>query len=339
MRVFRHYSDLPSEARGAVVAIGNFDGVHRGHQEVINKAHRLARELEAPLAVLTFEPHPRSFFGRDSRPFRLTPFRIKARLLEALEIDLLFVLTFDEVLSALTAEEFAVNVLAQELGVRHVIIGDNFQFGKGRQGNIDFLQEKGREHGFGVSGVKLVTNSQAEIYSSTLVRDYLRSGNPTRAALLLGRYWEIEGRVQSGAQRGRTIGFPTANIDIGETVLPAFGVYAIRAGIDRGAETVWHSGVANFGNRPTVDGTQVVLEVHLFDFDEDLYGQHLRVALVDYIRPEQKFDGLDALKAQIQKDSERARATLALEKWDASWPASPFMQVTAERDSEAPERS
>lgn len=334
MRVFRHYSNLPDEARGAVVAIGNFDGIHRGHQAVIGKAGRLARELGAPLAVLTFEPHPRNHFRPDSPPFRLTPFRLKARLIEALEVDCLFVLRFDRALAELSAEAFIAEVLVTGLGVRHVVVGDNFRFGRKRTGDIALLETRGRSNGFGVTCLGRITGPSGasgggtgdpEPFSSTHVRDYLANGNPTRAALLLGRYWEIEGRVQRGDRRGRALGYPTANVALGDILLPAFGVYAVRAGIDRGAATNWHAGAANIGIRPMFESERPLLEVHIFDFDRQIYGRHMRVALVDYLRPEMAFDDVEALKAQMAEDCRRARASLAYEDWDASWPASPFM--------------
>ena len=177
-----------------------------------------------------------------------------------------------------------------------------------------------------------IEGTSGESYSSTGIRDYLTAGNPTRAALLLGRYWEIEGRVQTGAKLGRKLGFPTANIALGEVLKPAYGVYAVRAGIDRGEQTVWHPGVANIGVRPMVEGDEPLLEVHLFDFDEDLYGQHMRVALVDYLRPEMKFDDMEALRVQMVEDSRRARVILDWEDWDPAWPASPFMSATHDQE-------
>ncbi len=332
MAIYRHSSDLPDEALGAVVVIGNFDGVHRGHQAVIDQAGRLAREFETSLGVLTFEPHPRRFFQPDSPPFQLTSFRLKLRLLEALGVDNVFVLPFDRALSETSAEDFVRQILVEGLRPRHVLVGDNFFFGHKRGGDSDLLERLGRRDGFGVSVVRRIEGTTGEAYSSTGIRDYLTAGNPTRAALLLGRYWEIEGRVQTGAKLGRKLGFPTANIALGEVLKPAYGVYAMRAGIDRGGQTVWHPGVANIGVRPMVEGDEPLLEVHLFDFDEDLYGQHVRVALVDYLRPEMKFDDMEALRVQMIEDSRRARVILDWEDWDPAWPASPFMSVRREQD-------
>ncbi len=328
MAIFRHTADLPSEVQGAVVAIGNFDGVHRGHQAIIDKVGRLARELQTTCAVLTFEPHPRRFFQPDSPAFQLTGFRLKVRLIEALGVDNLFVLPFNQALAALSAENFVREVLTKGLRVRHAVVGDNFAFGHKRQGNIGILEELGQTHGFGVTAMRRVTGTRGAPYSSTGIRDYLKAGNPTGAAWLLGRYWEIEGRVQRGDKLGRKLGFPTANIELGDSLEPAYGVYAVRAGLDQAGGTVWHPGVANLGVRPTVGGTGVLLEVHLFDMDEDLYGQHLRVALADYLRPEWKFDDLDAMKVQMVEDARRARVILEWEEWDSSWPAGPFMSVT-----------
>jgi riboflavin kinase/FMN adenylyltransferase len=331
MRVLRHTDGVPADARGAVVAIGNFDGLHRGHQAVIGKAARLARELEAPLALLTFEPHPRSFFRPQDPPFRLTPFRLKARLIEALGVDLLVTLRFDRSLASLSAEDFVRRILVEGLAARHIVVGDNFHFGKGRGGDVALLEEMGRHNGFGVSALARVVGAGSEPYSSTQVREYLKAGNPTRAGLLLGHYWEIAGRVQHGDKRGRELGFPTANLRLGKVLRPAFGIYAVRAGIDRGASTDWYGGAANVGMRPMWRTEEPMVEVHLFDFEGDLYGKHLRVALVDYLRPELKFDSLEALTEQIAEDCRRARDNLAYEQWDSSWPASPFMTPETER--------
>ncbi len=311
MRLYRHTADLPAGERGAVVALGNFDGVHHGHRAVIGTAQRLARELGAPSAVLTFEPHPRSVFRPDDPPFRLTPFHIKTRHIQALGVDQLIVRHFDERLRTKTAQAFVDDILVGDLGVRHVVCGYDFLFGHKRGGDPAFLEAAGQANGFGVTMVGPVRDPDGGVYSSTRVRDALVAGRPREAAHVLGSPWEIEGRVAHGDKRGRTIGFPTANIALGEYLRPAFGVYAIRAGLDRGAETVWHKGVANLGARPTVGGTVERLEAHLFDMSADLYDQHLRVQLVEFLRPEQTFASFDALKDQILRDAEAARTVLA----------------------------
>ncbi|MEA2778576.1 MAG: riboflavin kinase / adenylyltransferase [Rhodospirillaceae bacterium] len=311
MRLFRHHTEIPVEARGAVVALGNFDGIHIGHQRVIDEAARIAAELRAPCGVLTFEPHPREYFQPDRPPFRLTPFRIKLRQFEAMGLDYLYLLAFDHSMAERSPESFIIEVLGEGIEPAHVVVGYDFVFGRGRSGNAQLLGDLGRAAGFAVTSVSAASDATGIVYSSTKVRERLGAGDPLGAALLLGRPWEIEGRVETGDQRGRQLGFPTANIALGEYLQPALGVYAVKTGIDEGRGTQWHDGVANLGRRPTVGGTRVQLEAHLFDFAGDLYGRHLRVALVDFIRPERKFDGLDALKAQIAGDSREARTRLA----------------------------
>ncbi|HMA51816.1 MAG TPA: riboflavin biosynthesis protein RibF, partial [Magnetospirillaceae bacterium] len=247
-------------------------------------------------------------FTPDQPPFRLTPFRIKARLIEALSVDFLLMQHFDKAFAAHTAEEFIDEVLIKGLGVRAVVVGYDFCFGKARTGSVEML--RGRPE-FETVSVDAQSGPDGQTYSSNLIRQSLLDGKPDNAARLLGRPWEIEGRVETGDQRGRTIGFPTANLHLGDYMRPAIGVYAVRAGIDQGSDTIWHDGVANLGRRPTFDKQDVILEAHLFDFDGDLYGRHLRVALSGYIRAERKFDGLPALKAQIAEDCETARAILS----------------------------
>ncbi|MBF0561598.1 MAG: bifunctional riboflavin kinase/FAD synthetase [Alphaproteobacteria bacterium] len=311
MRIFRHFTELPANARGGAVALGNFDGVHRGHQVVIGTAVRLARQDRLPCVVMTFEPHPRSVFGQVSEPFRLTPFRIKARHIEAQNVDFLIAQHFDQEFARHTAAEFVERVLVDKLRARHVVVGYDYVFGKGREGDAQFLNRVADKSGFAVTRVDPVTATDGAVYSSTLVRTCLLEGRPLAAAELLGRYWEVEGRVEPGDQRGRRLGFPTANLKLGEFQRPALGVYAVRAGVDRGASTVWHDGVANFGRRPSFDDRDPLLEVHLFDFSSDIYNQHLRVALVAFLRPEQRFESLDELRSQIVKDTLAARTALA----------------------------
>jgi len=293
--------------------MGNFDGLHRGHAVLIGEARELARAKGRPAAVLTFEPHPRSVFFPGAEPFRLTPFRVKERELARLGIDLLFVQHFDLAFSAKSAEDFIAEVIVKAIGASHVVVGWDCTFGKGRRGTPDLLQAAGLQHGFGVTILEPVRGEGETIYSSTHIRELLKAGKPQEASALLGRFWEIDGRVAIGDRRGRTIGFPTANLGLDDYLHPAFGVYAVRVSGDGpddplNGRTV--EGVANIGLRPTVGGLVPRLEAHLFDTDADLYGRHLRVALIDFIRPEQKFAGLDALKAQIAEDAARARAIL-----------------------------
>ena len=310
MRIYRHYDALPADARGAAVAIGNFDGVHPGHQTVIHEAGLIAGDMCRPWAVLTFEPHPRAFFTPGSEPFRLTPFRSKARRIAELGADLLIVQQFDKAFSSLPAEDFVNTVLVDGLGAGHVVSGYDFVFGHKRGGNCELLLAMGAKKGFGFTAVNAQTDSSGEAYSSTRVRERRGDADPRGAAAILGRDFEIEGRVARGEARGKSIGFPTANIPLGAYLRPALGVYAVRAAIEQENGEIWLDGVANIGVRPTFGGDGVVLEVFLFDFDDDLYGKRLRVRLVDFLRPEKKFDGVDDLKAQIAQDSAKAQKIL-----------------------------
>ena len=310
MRIYRHYDTLPADARGAAVAIGNFDGVHPGHQTVIHEAGLIAGDMCRPWTVLTFEPHPRAFFTPDSEPFRLTPFRSKAQRIAELGADLLIVQRFDKAFSSLPAEDFVNTVLVDGLGAGHVVSGYDFVFGHKRGGNCELLLAMGAKKGFGFTAVNAQTDSSGEAYSSTRVRERLGDADPRGAAAILGRDFEIEGRVARGEARGKSIGFPTANIPLGAYLRPALGVYAVRAAIEQENGEIWLDGVANIGVRPTFGSDGVVLEVFLFDFDDDLYGKRLRVRLVDFLRPEKKFDGVDDLKAQIAQDSAKAQKIL-----------------------------
>ena len=308
--VFDHWRKTPPGARGGAVALGNFDGVHRGHQALLAHTAEHARALGAPLVVLTFEPHPPRFFVPDTGPFRLTLPPAKERLLAEAGVQAVLAQRFDEAFAALSADTFVEEVLLAGLGARHVVCGYDFTFGARRGGNVERLRQMGEERKFGVSVLAPVMH-EGEIYSSTRIREALRAGWPSEAAELLGRPWEIEGIVEQGDRRGRTIGFPTANVALGEHLRPRFGVYAVRVLIEGEAGTRWRGAVANLGRRPTVGKLQENFEVHLFDFEGDLYGKTLRVALVDFIRPEMKFAGLDQLKAQIATDAAAARTILA----------------------------
>ena len=311
MRTFRDEDAIPADARGSVAALGNFDGVHLGHRAVIARAGAIARARKAPLAVVTFEPHPRRHFQPQAEPFRLTPFDAKSRALAGLGIDHLFVLRFGAALAQRTPAEFVADVLVGRLGMVCAVTGDNFSFGRGREGDVGALERLGAARGLSVERVPPETSADGAICSSSRVREMLASGQVRKAAALLGRDFEIEGVVATGARLGNTIGFPTANLCLGEYARPALGVYAVRCAVDDGAPPCWYDGAANIGKRPTVGGTEERLEAHLFDFSGDLYGKRLRVALVERLRPERKFDGLDALKAQIAEDCRQARALLA----------------------------
>lgn len=304
--VFEHWQEAPAAWKGGAVALGNFDGVHRGHQALLATTAGHAQALKAPLVALTFEPHPRRFFVPDTGPFRLTLPPAKVRLLEQYGVQAVLAQRFDPAFAAVSAEAFIDEVLLGGLGARHVVCGYDFTFGSRRSGNVEKLRKMGEKRGFGVTVLDPVMR-EGEIYSSTRIREALRAGMAREATELLGHPWEIEGVVEQGDQRGRTIGFPTANVALGEHLRPRFGVYAVRALVD----DVWRNAVANLGKRPTVGKLQENFEVHLFDFVGDLYGRTLRVQLVDFIRPEMKFAGLDQLKAQIAADGQAARTLLA----------------------------
>lgn len=311
MRIFRHYNDVPDSLRHAVVAIGNFDGVHKGHQALIGHARELAQRNGAPLGVLAFEPHPQEFFRPQAECFRLTPFRTKARLLADQGADVLYALAFDAEMAKRTAEEFVHNILAKGLAVRGVVVGSEFQFGKGRGGNVAVLSQLGQVFGFSVDVFTPLIAHGTQKISSTEIRDALKAGKPDVAANLLGHWWTVESRVEHGDARGRALGFPTANMHLEGYVKPAFGVYAVRATIME-EETVagTHLGVANLGIRPMFQVPMPLLETYLFDFSGDLYGKHMAVELIAYLRPETHFTSVEVLKTQMVKDCVDARNTL-----------------------------
>lgn len=308
MKILRDYQFVDPKDRGASAAIGNFDGVHLGHRSVIELAR--SAEPQAPLGVLTFEPHPRAFFAPDAPPFRLMSREARASRLEKLGVDTLFELNFNAGLAALTPEAFAQRVLADGFGLRHVIVGADFCFGKGRSGTAEDLVTFGKEMGFGVTVAPLVAHTDTTV-SSTAIRRALSAGKPRDAAAMLGHWHRIEGPVISGEQRGRELGYPTANMSIDGLHPPAFGVYAVLADVLDGPHQGSYHGVASIGVRPMFGENVPNLETFIFDFSGDLYGAPLSVGLVDYLRPEEKFDGLDALITQMDSDSAAARRILA----------------------------
>jgi riboflavin kinase / FMN adenylyltransferase len=306
MKIFHDWRGLPADARGASVALGNFDGVHRGHAAVIRAAHTARPDV--PLAVLTFEPHPREVFRPDDPPFRLTLSAERADALAALGVDVLYEIPFNHAFSLMSAEDFVTEVLHNGIGARHLVCGADSAFGHRRGGGTEFLVERAEALGMGVTLVSPVTDAGGPL-SSTRIRRTLQDGYPERATADLGRPWTIRGLVSHGDKRGRTIGFPTANVPLGRHLEPARGVYAVKT---RLADGSWHKGVANIGRRPTVNaGPESRLEVNIFDYSGDLYDQDITVALHAYIRAEIKFSGLDALKTQIAADAQEARRLLA----------------------------
>lgn len=288
--------------------MGNFDGVHLGHRSVIETA-REARP-DAALSIITFEPHPRQFFAPDAPPFRLMNAEARANRLARLGVDHLFELPFGPVLAGLTPEAFAREVLCDGLGLAHVTVGADFCFGKGRAGDAGTLRDLGQRMGFGVTIAPLVGRGGQD-FSSTAVRDALAAGNPREAETMLGHWHRIEGEVIHGEKRGRELGWPTANMSVEGLHLPRLGVYAVLVDVLTGPDRGSYQGVASLGVRPMFGENRPNLEVHLFDFSGDLYGQHLSVALVEFLRDEAKFDGLPALIRQIEADAAGARTVLA----------------------------
>ena len=307
-RIIHGWKDLPPDARGAAVALGNFDGVHRGHAAVIGEAVAAAQRLDVPSGVISFEPHPRRYFQPDCDPFRLTTVAQQARALEALGVERLYLLPFDAEMAGMTDAAFAERVLADGLGVRHAAVGFDFTFGKGRSGSPEALRAYGERLGFTVSVVDRLDDADGLKLSSSAVREALKAGDMARAAAILGRPFAIRGTVIHGDKRGRTIGVPTANIEMGDYMRPAYGVYATRSRLPDGRVI---DGVASLGVRPMYALDTPLLEVWLFDFDEDLYGQTLDTELVAWLRGEETFDGLDALKTRIDADAAAARAVLS----------------------------
>lgn len=308
MHIHRAWTGLPASARGATVAMGNFDGIHRGHRAVLDAA-RAARP-DAPLGVVTFEPHPRQVFAPDSPPFRLMDATARANRLARLGVSQLFELPFGPVLAGLTPEAFARDVLAHGLGVVHVSIGADFRFGHKRAGDAAVLADLGRQLGFGVTAVPLSGLAGDEPASSTAIREALAEGRPRDAERMLGHWHRIEGPVLHGEKRGRELGYPTANMSVADRLLPKLGVYAVLVEVLGGPHRGSYRGVASLGVRPMFGDNAPNLETCIFDFSGDLYGAELSVALVEYLRPEQKFDSLDALIAQMREDEARARKVL-----------------------------
>lgn len=300
-------ASLPAYLKGSVVAIGNFDGVHRGHRAVLQAAIDEAHGHGRPVTAMTFEPHPRSVFAPHAPLFRLTPAHAKAEVMEALGLDGLIVLPFTRDFASLEAEQFVEEILIRALGIRHAVTGYDFHFGKGRAGTPDFLRASGEKHGFGVTIVSAENDEGGEVISSSRIRAALAEGDLALANGLLGYRWFAEAEVRHGEKRGRDLGYPTANLRLPDECSLRHGIYAVRVEVDGQR----HDGVASFGRRPTFDNGAPLLEVFLFDFSGDLYGKTLRVRFVSYLRPEERFDSIEALIAQMDRDSAEARAALA----------------------------
>ena len=305
MIVLHGTASVPPAARGAALAIGNFDGVHRGHQALLQAARDAAAQTGGKAGVILFEPHPREFFQPDKPHFRLTPLPRKLELLEAFGLDLAVVLRFDAALAGLSAEAFIAQVLVQELSVSHVVVGYDFRFGKGRTGDPETLRRAAAAHGFAVTVVAQVADA-GEVFSSSAIRAELAQGDVQGAAEMLGHWWRVTGTVIGGAKRGTGLGFPTANIALAPGTALAHGIYAVRVPVDGKP----HPAAAYLGTRPTFDDGAPVLEVFVLDFDDDLYGRQIAVDFIDHIRGDRRFDSIDDLKAQMQHDCDRARILL-----------------------------
>jgi len=307
MEFIRGLYNLGSDHLGCVATIGNFDGVHLGHKAVIRRLHERAESYHCPSTVITFEPYPQTFFakGHSAVP-RLTRMREKLEFLRAAGIDRVLCVRFNQVFADMAAKDFVSRVLVEQLGVKYLVVGDDFRFGKQREGDFQLLKSLGSEYGFEVEETPTLIVDNDRV-SSTRVRKSLSEGALDLTRRLLGRHYQISGKVAHGDKRGRLIGFPTANIPLHRESLPLRGVFAVMVDL-LGDKPI--AGVANIGNRPTVDGATSLLEVHLFNFEREIYGAHIRVDFIQKMRDEQKFDGLDALVAQIEKDSLEAKKCL-----------------------------
>lgn len=307
MELIRGIHNLRAEHVGCVLTIGNFDGVHRGHQAVLRRLQEQATQLGLPSCVMVFEPQPLEFFAREKAPARLSRLRDKYEAIAALNIDRLLCVKFDYAFAELTASEFIEQILMRKLAVRFLVIGDDFRFGLKRQGDFALLVEAGKQHGFQVLSTDTLLHDQQRV-SSTLLREALREGRLADVTQMVGHPYTITGRVAHGAKLGRTIGFPTANIHLKRLVVPVQGVYAVKVLI---ADDIYF-GVANIGFRPTVNGTRSQLEVHIFDFKDDLYGKQLQIHVCHKLRDEQKFPSFSALQTQITVDARQARQWFGL---------------------------
>ena len=306
MDILRSWRDTPPALKGAVLAIGNFDGVHRGHQAVLNEVKRLAAAEGRRTGAVVFEPHPREFFAPDQPFFRLTPLPVKLELLEALGLDQTFVLTFDKALSSLSSEDFVTGVVGKGFGASHVVVGYDFTYGKGRTGSVEQLAAFGKTLGFGVDVVAPVTLAGGVTFSSSTIRDHLRKGEVREAADQLGYWWRARGRVGHGAGRGKGLGFPTLNYKLAPGQDVSHGIYAMRV---HHAGQRYHA-AGYVGPRPTFGPDDPVLEAFLLDFSGDLYGEQVEVEFIDFIRPDHAFDTPEALAAQMAADCERAKSVL-----------------------------
>lgn len=298
MQIINDYSKKPAHAAKIVIALGNFDGVHKGHVAVVNTAIQIAKSNSLPSAVMTFQPHPIELFKPEIKNYRLTSFTQKAKLIENLGVDYLYIINFNSDFAKITAEDFITNILLEKLDASHVVTGYDYVFGNKKTGDTQMLEKLASKLGYNFTCVEAV--GEGEIFSSTKVRNALKDADLAKAQFILGRNYAVAGRVVRGDNRGKSIGFPTINVDSGDNLRPKSGVYAVKINIEQDCEI--YSGVANIGTKPTFDGLEQTLEVHIFDFAKDIYDQNVEIEFLRYIRPERKFSNADELVKQIQKD-------------------------------------
>ena len=311
MKTLQTYTNLSEADKGAVIALGNFDGLHRGHQAVIAEAKTIAERLGAPLGIGLFRPHPYRYFKPDAPAFRLMSAEVRAEIMPSLGVERLYEIPFDDDLREMDDTEFVERVLHRGLGIKHVVVGEDYGFGKNRCGNVESLTRLCKERGIGVTPMKPVgLHKLYGKYGSTEIRKALQQGDVFHAAHMLSRPWIVDGVVQKGQKLGRTLGFPTANIPLGDLVVPKLGIYCVETRLE--GEEEWRPSIASLGTRPTVGGEGILLETFIFDFDQDIYGQHIQVRFRSFIRGEEKFDDLEALIAQMKDDEAGARALFGL---------------------------
>jgi len=307
MRIIRDFEHCPAEEKGAVIALGNFDGLHLAHQAILKTCVDKAKELGAKPAIMTFEPHPREFFARDHQPLRILTLRRKLRLLREMGIKTIFMARFNKKLAATSAEDFVCELLHWQLGARHIVTGYNFAFGKNREGNTEFLEAMAKKLGIGFTRMAHIKTQEGRDISSSAIRTLLALGKMPDVAALLGHTYSIGGRVRSGDQRGRTLGFPTANLWLKTLFRPRFGIYAARVRFENGSV---HDAVASLGIRPMFATDRPLLEVHCFDLSRMFYGEYIDVELLDFIREEKTFDTIELLRGQMMEDCKKARQLL-----------------------------
>jgi riboflavin kinase/FMN adenylyltransferase len=330
LRIFRHHEQLPNPAKGFVVAIGNFDGVHLGHKSVIEHAQSLARDVGASCGVLTFDPHPRRFFEPEAPRFELTPLRSKVRHLDRLGVDYLYVMHFDAEFSSRSAENFIEDVLADGLGIRAAVVGYDFRFGHRRLGTVELIQTMGDDLGFDVHVLDPVLSPSGQVYSSTNIRKFLQNGEPRSASRLLGRSWGVHGTVVRGDGTGEITGFPTANLCLREYLAPQLGVYAVWSGVERGAKIDWFKGIVHIRHEKKIGDSGISFTVHLLDFADHIIGQRLWVALVEFLHPLVEGDDTGRQRQQMITDSSAVRQFFEGLEGPEGEPPRVFIPVTEE---------